>query len=156
MRNCAVCTPIKQGVSNMAGISILRLRLWPVAVVFMMMAGLGVSRLSAQTTRAGISGTVIDSSGAAVPGASIVARNVGTSDGQGRYVVPELPVGNYDVRASRQGFQTVDHPNITLTVGSEAVVDFTMPVGQAQQTVTVESQVTQVDTTSAAVSSTVE
>ena len=147
----------------MVGISLRRTGLSIVAVAFVLMAGLGVGRLNAQTTRAGINGTVIDSSGASVPGASIVVTNVGTSvgqsvtsDAQGRFVVPELPVGNYDVKASKQGFQTVDHPNITLTVGSEVVVDFTMPVGQAQQTVTVESQVSQVDTTSSAVSSTVE
>src|SRR5207237_141453 len=49
------------------------------------------------------------------------------------------------------GFQTMVHRGITLAVGSESVVDFSLPVGQQQQTVTVEGQASQVETTSAAV-----
>ena len=120
----------------------------------------GVSRLHAQAATATISGTVTDSSGAVLPGASIQVKNTGTStvqstvaDSQGRYSVPDLPVGTYDVQATNAGFQTVNHRGITLTVGSQPVVDFTLPVGQASQEVTVEAQVSQVETSTAAVSS---
>ena len=57
------------------------------------------------------------------------------------------------MQASRDGFATVVHKGITLTVGSQNVVDFSLAVGQTQQTVTVEGQVTQVETTNATVGS---
>src|SRR5579864_3221379 len=116
--------------------------------------------LQAQTQTAAIQGTVTDASGAAVVGASVQVRNVGTgatrtvvSDSQGRYNAPDLPIGDYEVQASLTGFQTVVHRGITLTVGGQSVVDFSLPVGQQQQTVTVEGAVSQVETTSSAVSS---
>src|SRR5687768_16617647 len=62
------------------------------------------ARLAAQGAIGSISGTVTDSSGSVVPGATVTARNVGTaaaqsttSDEQGRYTIPALPVGDYSV-----------------------------------------------------------
>jgi hypothetical protein len=120
--------------------------------------GAAVNQLWGQGATATILGTVTDPSGAAIPDASLQARNVGTSvaqtvtaDAQGRYRVPDLGVGQYEVQASKTGFSTVVHKGITLTVGGQTVVDFSLPVGQAQQTVTVEGQVSQVETTNAAI-----
>jgi len=119
-----------------------------------------VARLSAQGVTATILGTVTDSSGAAIPGAAVQVKNLGTgvtipsqTDGQGRYRVPDLPVGEYEAQSSKDGFSTVVHKGITLTVGEQAVVDFSLAVGQTQQTVTVEGAVTQVETTNSTVSS---
>ncbi|HWF11642.1 MAG TPA: TonB-dependent receptor [Bryobacteraceae bacterium] len=110
-----------------------------------------------------ISGTVTDSSGAAVSGAKVDVTNTGTgitqnsaTDAQGRYSVPELPVGDYRVQAAASGFQNMVHTGITLTVGAQSVVDFSLPVGQSQQTVTVEGEVAQVETTSTSLSTVVE
>ena len=122
------------------------------------------SRVSGQgTTNATVLGTVTDSGGAVVPNASVQVKNVGTgqvqqtaTDGQGRYTVADLPIGNYEAQATAQGFQTSVRRGITLTVGQQAVVDFSLQVGQSQQTVTVEADVSQVDTVSTAVSSYVE
>jgi hypothetical protein len=131
----------------------------------MLSLGLALTgRLNAQgVTSATLLGTVTDSGGAVIPNASIQVKNVGTdqaqqvtTDAQGRYTVPDLPVGNYEAQASAQGFQTVVRRGITLTVGQQGVVDFSMMVGQSQQTITVEAQVTQVDTSSTAVASYVE
>jgi hypothetical protein len=115
-------------------------------------------RLAAQGTTATILGTVTDSTGAAIPGAAIQVKNVGTgltqstqSDPQGRYRVSDLAVGDYEAQSSKQGFATVLRKGITLTVGSQGVVDFALAVGQTQQTVTVEGQVTQVETTNSSV-----
>src|ERR1700722_17796584 len=90
--------------------------------VFVILAGL--QELSAQVTNATISGTIRDASGAVVAGASLQIKNAGTgitkevsSNEQGRYIAPSLPVGNYDVRASKPGFQNLVHNGITLTVG---------------------------------------
>src|SRR5712691_5324960 len=120
-------------------------------------------RLTAQGTTATMLGTVTDSTGAAIPDTAIKVKNVGTSltqstqsDAQGRYTVPDLGVGDYEAQASKQGFATVIRKGITLTVGSQGVVDFSLPVGQTQQTVTVEGQVTQVETTNSTVGSLVD
>jgi carboxypeptidase family protein len=131
--------------------------------ILMAFAASVLTPLAAQTTTATMSGTVTDVSGAVVAGAKVEVKNVGTgitqpatTDGQGRFRVPELPIGSYEVQATQAGFQTVVRRGITLTVGSEAVVDFTLPVGQAQQTVTVEAQASQVDTSSSAIANLVE
>jgi carboxypeptidase family protein len=124
---------------------------------------IGAARLEAQAQNATISGTVTDSTGAALAGTSVQARNVGTgvsqsatSDEQGRYRMPDLQIGEYEVQAAKSGFQTVVHKGITLNVGSQLVVDFSLPVGQAQQTITVQGEVSVVDTQSTAVGALVE
>jgi hypothetical protein len=121
------------------------------------------SGLQAQGTNGVISGTVADPSGGAIAGASVQVKNVASgvtravnTNEQGRYRVPDLLVGQYEVQASQTGFQTVIEKSIPLTVGVERVVDLVLPVGQAQQTVNVEGQVVQVDTTSAALATLVE
>jgi hypothetical protein len=106
-----------------------------------------------------ISGTVTDSSGGALAGAAIAVSNTQTgvvtpvqTNPQGRYTVPDLAVGTYNVQAQLTGFQTQVHAGIVLAVGNNAVVDFSLPPGQVTQTVTVEGATSQVDTTSAAIS----
>jgi len=79
------------------------------------------------------------------------ATQIVTADAQGRFRAPDLIVGEYEVQASKVGFSTLVHKGITLTVGSQNVVDFSLAVGQQQQTVTVEGQATQVETTNASV-----
>ena len=129
------------------------------AIVSIALVAVGISRLSAQAVTANISGTVTDSTGAVIAGAQVVVANTATgvsltttSNEQGRYNAPDLVVGPYELRASKSGFQTVIHRNINLTVGSQLVVDLSLPVGEAQQTVTVESSISQVETQSTAVS----
>jgi len=119
--------------------------------------------LKAQATNGVISGTVTDPSGAALPGATVQVKNVSTGVSRsvttnevGRYRVPDLLVGQYEVQATQAGFQTVVESAVRLTVGSERVVNFSLPIGQTQETVNVESQLAQVDTTSSAVATLVE
>ena len=119
----------------------------------------GAKLVSAQAITGNISGTVTDSSGGVIAGANIQVKNTGTgvtqtttSNSQGRYNVPDLTVGTYDVQASNSGFQTVVHAGVNVTVGSQLTIDFPLPVGQAQQTVTVETSVAQVETQSTAIS----
>src|SRR5262249_36162774 len=95
----------------------------------------GVSPLFGQGATATISGTVVDASGALIAEASIQVRNTGTgivqttaSDGEGRYRVADLVIGDYEVQAAKAGFQTVVHRGITLSVGSNPVVDISLPV----------------------------
>jgi len=130
--------------------------------VVLIIAGFGVRRLNGQAATATIQGIVTDQSGAAVPGATVQLKNTGTgaaqtttSDAQGRFAVPDLAVGTYDVQASKMGFSTVVHRGITLAVGAQPVVNFSLPIGQQAQTVTVEGEVAQVETTTASVGSAV-
>jgi hypothetical protein len=132
-----------------------------VVLMAMLLAGIfaaGVSRLRAQGASATILGTVTDMSGAAIPNAMVQVKNTGTgvtqsvaADAQGRFRVPDIGIGDYEVQASQTGFSTVVHKGITLAVGSQTVVDFALPVGQQQQTVTVEGEVSAVETTNAAI-----
>ena len=131
-----------------------------VFVLLMAICAAQTGWLFAQGVTATILGTITDTSGAAIPGANIQVKNVSTgqtttsqSDGQGRYRVPDLPVGNYQVQASKDGFASLLHRGIELTVGVQSVVDFSLAVGQQTQTVTVEGAVTQVETTNSTVSS---
>src|SRR2546423_3719637 len=119
--------------------------------------------VNAQGTNGVISGTVTDPSGAALPGASVQVKNVGTgvirtviTNEVGRYRVPDLVVGQYEVQVTLAGFQRVVESAIPVTVGTERTVNFSLPIGQTQETVTVEGQLTQVDTTSAAIATLVE
>jgi hypothetical protein len=115
-------------------------------------------RLHAQGATASVLGTVTDMSGAAIADAAVQAKNTGTglvqsttTDASGRFTITDLLVGGYEVQAGKTGFATAVHRGITLTVGAQSVVDFSLPVGQQQQTVTVEGEVSQVETTNATV-----
>jgi hypothetical protein len=128
------------------------------AMLAIAVSSAGLTRLNGQAATASIQGVVTDASNAAVPDASVQVRNVNTgatqttaTSAQGRFLVPDLGVGEYEVQAAKMGFQTVVRKGITLTVGAQSVVDFSLPVGQQQQTVTVEGQASQVETTDAAV-----
>ncbi|HTX16193.1 MAG TPA: TonB-dependent receptor [Candidatus Baltobacteraceae bacterium] len=103
---------------------------------------------------ASITGHVEDPSGAAVVGATVTARNVDTgatrdaiADGEGRYLVAALPVGNYEVDASKQGFKEEVRSGIHLVVGEEATVDLTLQLGEVSQEVTVNGDAPMVSVT---------
>ena len=59
------------------------------------------------------------------------------ADGEGRYVVAALPVGNYEIQASEQGFKEEVRSGIHLVVGEVATVDLTLQVGEVNQEVAV-------------------
>ena len=103
-----------------------------------------------------LSGSVTDPSGATVSGADITAKDVDTgatrqtvTDSAGRYQVPSLPVGLYQVRAKKDGFTEEVRTGIHLAVGQEAAVDFQLQVGQSSQQVTVNADAPLVSVTTA-------
>lgn len=109
---------------------------------------------SAQTVGS-IEGVVTDSSGGALPGATVVITNTNTgvtrtvtADSEGRYRARDLGLGEYQVEASLDGFQGVVRRGIVLTIGREAAVDFTLGVGGLTDTVTVVGDAPLVNTTS--------
>jgi Carboxypeptidase regulatory-like domain/TonB dependent receptor len=130
------------------------------AVVGVLLAFALAGSLYGQAATASISGRISDPSGAAIPAAQVTIKNTGTSatentttDGQGRYTVPELSIGNYDVSVSKTGFQTAVRSGINVTVGAALVIDFSLMVGQTNQSVEVSATPTQVDTSSSQMSS---
>ena len=119
--------------------------------------------LFSQVSTGTISGVVQDTSGAVIAGATVAIRNVDTgiattikSDVGGRYVVPNLPIGNYEVEAQQSGFRTEIRRGIILTVGREEVINLTLNVGQLADTVTVTAEAPVIETTTAAMSSLVD
>jgi hypothetical protein len=108
----------------------------------------------AQTTGT-IQGTVKDPSGAVIPAASVTATLVGTqtsrnvtTDQNGSFEIPTLPVGHYSVQVTAKGFKTFVAQNVNVTIGHVMVVNAVMSLGESAQTVTVESNAVQVETSS--------
>jgi Carboxypeptidase regulatory-like domain/TonB-dependent Receptor Plug Domain/TonB dependent receptor len=110
-----------------------------------------------------IIGTVTDSTGARVQGASITASNADTgaarttmSADSGYYTIPLLTPGNYRVSVSKDGFKPISITNLTLGVGNNIVKDFALEVGAVSQAVTVNGGVELVDTQSGTIKRVVE
>ena len=111
----------------------------------------------AQTFRGTILGTVTDNSGAVISGARVTARNAGTglersteTSADGSYAIPELPLGNYSVTITQNGFQTSVTTAVTVDVASDRRIDASLKPGQVSQQVEVSGEtLPQVETTSA-------
>jgi len=106
-----------------------------------------------------ISGTVIDSTGAAVPGATVVAtrlatgeKNTATSNGEGEYVFPSLPPADYSVGVTANGFANFLQKSVVLQADQAVTVNVKLNVGSSTQTVNVDSAPPQVDTTTGTLS----
>jgi hypothetical protein len=101
---------------------------------------------AAQTTFAGIVGTVRDVSGAVVPGLNVTAINKATGEQSsqptnelGIYQFTTLKPGNYTVHAEHGGFRPMDVQGISLEINQTARVDITMEVGQTTEAIEVQS-----------------
>jgi hypothetical protein len=110
-----------------------------------------------------ITGTVTDSSGGVIAGATVTvtdtARGISrvlTTDEAGLYSAPNLTPGNYTVRAEAKGFKTLDRQNVDVEVGQEVRVDLTVQPGEQTQTVTVSQNVPLVDDTNYTLGGTLE
>ncbi len=135
----------------------------PLWVAFAAFVIVFAGRLSAQDATGKITGSVTDSSHAAVSGAKVTvtntATNVGhetTSDRSGSYQVLQLPIGKYRITAESPGFdKAVIDSNTPLEINRTLRVDVQLQVGQVSSAVTVESNVSQVETENSAVGATV-
>jgi hypothetical protein len=100
--------------------------------------------LSAQGSTGRISGHVADTTGAAIPDARITLTNTATSGvrstvstSSGDYTFSAVPIGSYVLKAEHQGFKTASSVDLQLQVAQSMTQDFTLQVGEVQQTVTV-------------------
>ncbi len=114
------------------GLCLLALSIW------------AMSSLAQDITSGSIQGTVSDEQGAAVPGASVEARNIGTNfsktfttDSDGRFTLLSMPTGMYIVSVTKQGFAKLKQENLELTVGRQVSLNLTLKVSGVSGEVTI-------------------
>ena len=112
----------------------------------------------AQQGRGTIQGLVTDTSGAAVPGATVAVTNNATnqvfrteSTSEGLYQAPNLAVGEYTVSVEKTGFRRAVRSGLQLQVDQRAQVDVRMDVGQLAETVEVKGEAPLVDTSNTSI-----
>jgi hypothetical protein len=106
----------------------------------------GAVAAGAQIVGGTITGVVRDKTGAALQGASVTVRQLETgatrnltTDSEGRFSAPSVPVGYYSVSVKREGFAQEERSGISLTVAQSLQVNFALGVATVQQQVEVDS-----------------
>ena len=115
---------------------------------------LGVTRFAAAQTTGTLSGSIVDSSGAVLPGVQITVRQLSTgftrstiTAADGRFVVAGISAGPYEVRAELSGFRPAMRADIVVTVGEVLTLpSIPLELGGVQEAVTVTSSVSRVNT----------
>lgn len=124
----------------------LRGRMWLVlSFLLTVVLCCSTGRVSAQTVTGQVSGTVVDSSGAVVPGAAVTLTNQDTSAARntesnetGAFLFNAVPPGTYSVRVSKQGFSTFARKDISLSATQRVTIgSIELAVGQLTETVSV-------------------
>src|SRR5437660_4250786 len=117
------------------------------------------SALAQMTITGRFSGTVLDTSGAAIPGVTVAVVNLGTgltrtvtTDARGFYVVTDLPVGNYSLTAEQKSFGREIRTGYHIDPDARVTVDFTLRPGAVTETVEVTGTGETVNTTSGEIS----
>ncbi len=114
-----------------------------------------------QLTSGNITGTVYDQSGATVPGATVLARNVATNlenttttTSAGGYRFENLPIGTYNITVTAGGFNKAEVNGVNVQLNQTVTTNATLTVGQAATTVEVSAAAAAIDTTTAQVQTT--
>jgi hypothetical protein len=103
---------------------------------------------------AALSGRVTDQAAAGLAGATVTAKDMDmgiaratVTDAAGRYELPALPIGRYEVTATKSGFAVAVRSGINLVVGQDAAADLSLKVGDVTEQVRVDANVSVVNTT---------
>ena len=127
------------------------------ALLFGLSALISISAFAQQTT-GNITGRVLDDQGAAVPGATVTARNAATgftrtvvSDEVGVYRLQALPVGTYDLGTELVGFTTFESKGVVVNVGQNLSIDFTLKVAAIAENIVVTGQTPLIEATASSV-----
>lgn len=138
----------------------MRFRFNSVALAFALIMAIGgaASSAMAQGLTGQISGVVTDSGGGVLPGATVVIKNAGTNlrretvtGPDGAFLFPDLLAGKYDITVTVSGFKTYEQTGITLASTERlALRAIALEVGGLSETVTVQAEAVQVQTTNAA------
>ncbi|MGO4516312.1 carboxypeptidase regulatory-like domain-containing protein [Terriglobus sp. 2YAB30_2] len=110
-----------------------------------------------QMTTARLVGTVTDQSGAVIPNATVVVKNIRTGESRtvttndsGLYIIPSLVPSEYEVKVTASGFSDAESKGVVLAVGQELVKDISLPVAGSATSVLVDAgQLVALDTSSA-------
>ncbi len=126
-----------------------------IAAVVILMA-LPLVAQQTTTVTGGLNGTVVDSTSAAVVGATVTltgpqGSRVITTDTLGHYSSSGLVPGYYDVVVEKAGFKTTKSVHNEIVVGGSSLLNFTLPVGNTQETVEVSTSAVNIDTESTAI-----
>src|SRR3954447_1737112 len=120
---------------------------WQLALLALLAIALSADA-RAQLSTATLSGTITDSTGAAVPDASITLTQTDTnyvraakSKGDGSYREEFLPIGPYKISVSASGFKTLERSGITLSVLQNADLDLQLQIGTTGETIEVSADV---------------
>jgi hypothetical protein len=140
-------SPALAGINHIfCGSGLHKAGLTRIAFAVLLASGLVGVTLEAQSNLGAITGTVKDASGATVPGATVKAVNISTnlqvterSDSNGSYLVPNLPVGMYQVTFTKDGFETESHTQVLVQGDRTSTVDSALKVGSISTTVEVTS-----------------
>lgn len=118
--------------------------------------------LLGQAVGASLTGQITDPTGAAIPGATVVTRNLetglklkATSNGQGVYTLAPLPPGTYSLTVQASGFQRYVQKGIVITVDTATTQNVAMKTGSVRQTVTVTANAQLLNTTSGSLGQTI-
>src|SRR5712692_8581296 len=110
---------------------------------------------AAQGQSSAIQGHVLDESGGALPGVTVVVTHQGSgafrhvvSNADGSYFVTGILPGPYRITAELSGFRKYERPDVLLTVGNTATLDVTLGVGGLEESVTVTGESPLIDSTS--------
>ncbi len=121
------------------------------------------SSLFAQGQLSQISGTVLDSTGAAIPDATVKVTNTATdlvrtvvTDSAGNYVITNLPVGPYRLEVTKEGFASFAQTGIVLQVATNPVVNATLKIGSVSEQVQVEANAALVESQATSVGTVME
>jgi hypothetical protein len=114
-------------------------------------------------TQGGITGTVRDTSGGSIPGATVTVTNTATrgmrnttTNEEGLYSFPSLPPGNYELKVELQGFKTAEIASFKVDIQQTVRVDVPLQVGALNETVTVTGKATLLNTQSTTVGTVIE
>ncbi|HYM79119.1 MAG TPA: carboxypeptidase regulatory-like domain-containing protein [Candidatus Dormibacteraeota bacterium] len=122
-----------------------------------------VGRVAAQSDRGAIAGTVLDTSGAAVTGASVTLKGVETgsvyktvSSSSGAYHVNDLAIGHYDLTVESSGFKTSVQKGVQIQINTVTSLSVTLQPGDVKEQVTVLADAPTVQTDSSDIGTVVE
>lgn len=138
-------------------------RIMRALTVLLVILAYPAANVRGQAITGSVLGTVVDSSGAAIVGATVAVKNLDTgvtntttTGPEGYYTVPNLAPGNYSVTVQYQGFKTGVSANNTVRVEQAARVDFTLSAGEVTQQVQVTAEAPLVESTTSDLGSVVE
>lgn len=133
-----------------------------VGLVLVVLVGVSPGRTQVISTGQ-VAGTVLDPSGAIIPGAQLELKDEGTgalrktvAASAGNFVFPSLSSGTYTLTATMQGFQTAVYSGIIVNSGRTTDIAVTLKLGQVNQTVEVQGASPVVETSTVKLSTTVE